>query len=77
MNDILKVALDRRAELHEEVTRIEDFIRMADKLLRHVQPVAEPVDALPASGQAPPAVRDMTPGVTRMNLMRRPAAAVG
>ncbi len=38
MTDVLKIAQDRRAELREEVARIDDFIRMADSLMRKVPP---------------------------------------
>ena len=34
MTDVLKIALDRRAELHEEVARLDEFIRMAEALIR-------------------------------------------
>lgn len=37
MTDVLKIALDRRAELHEEVARLDDFIRMAETLIRASQ----------------------------------------
>lgn len=50
MTDVVKIALDRRAELHEEVARIDEFIRMADILLRKANPGdedAEPADRDP------------------------------
>ena len=37
MTDVLKIALDRRAELHEELTKLDDFIRMAEALIRGSQ----------------------------------------
>ena len=37
MTDVLKIALDRRAELHEEVARLDEFIRMAEALIRTSQ----------------------------------------
>lgn len=37
MTDVLKIALDRRAELHEEVTKLDEFIRMAETLIRASQ----------------------------------------
>lgn len=37
MTDVLKLALDRRAELHEEVARLDEFIRMAETLIRTSQ----------------------------------------
>lgn len=37
MTDVLKIALDRRAELHEEVEKLDEFIRMAEMLIRTAQ----------------------------------------
>ena len=84
MADVLKLAMDRRTELHAEVVRIEDFIRMADSLLRNAQPHSEAAETVaevetmhgdePAHRDAPVAAA-MAPGVTRMNLMRRGMAA--
>lgn len=37
MTDVLKIALNRRAELHEEVARLDEFIRMAETLIRSSQ----------------------------------------
>ena len=34
MTDVLKIALDRRAELNEEISKLDDFIRMAEMLIR-------------------------------------------
>ena len=84
MADVLKLAMDRRAELHAEVGRIEDFIRMADSLLRKAQPHAEAAETVVEIDAAhgdelahrdAPAAAAMAPGVTRMNLMRRGMAA--
>lgn len=91
MTDVLKIALDRRAELHDEVARIDDFIRMADMLLRRLprgeqveddkglmardlSPAREPQGAVREQPAGDP--REVTTGVTRMNLMRRGPAAV-
>lgn len=35
MTDVLKIALDKRAELHEELAKLDDFIRMAETLIRN------------------------------------------
>jgi hypothetical protein len=83
MADVLKLAMDRRAELQAEVARMEEFIRMADSLLRNVHPRSAPGEAPPDAGEAhedatphqDTHVAAMTPGVTRMNLMRRGMAA--
>lgn len=37
MTDVLKIALDRRAELHEEIEKLDGFIRMAESLIRASQ----------------------------------------
>lgn len=34
MTDVLKIALDRRAALHEELSKLDDFIRMAEGLIK-------------------------------------------
>ncbi len=42
MTDVLKIALDRRAELHEEVAKLDEFIRMAEVLIRTSQQLPVP-----------------------------------
>ena len=37
MTDVLKIAIDRRAELHEEIAKLDEFIRMAEQLIRTSQ----------------------------------------
>ena len=37
MTDVLKIALDKRAQLHEEVAKLNEFIRYAESLLRTAQ----------------------------------------
>ena len=37
MTDVLKIALDRRAQLHDEVAKLNEFIRYAESLLRTAQ----------------------------------------
>lgn len=49
MTDVLKIALDRRAELSDEVAKLDEFIRMAESLMRvsnrtPEEPVAAPAD---------------------------------
>lgn len=34
MTDVLKIALDRRAELVDEISKLDEFIRMAEELIR-------------------------------------------
>lgn len=91
MTDVLKIALNRRAELHEEVTRIDEFIRMAEILRRAETP--EPVVRdleLPRevydAFREPPTLMPhevatgkaagVSAGISRMNLMRRGPASV-
>jgi len=45
MTDVLKIALDRRAELHEEVAKLDEFIRMAESLINAGNGSIESVDA--------------------------------
>ena len=49
MTDVLKIALDRRAELHEEIEKLDNFIRMAESLIRSSQQrvVHTPTDEMP------------------------------
>ena len=44
MTDVLKIALDRRAELHDELAKLDDFIRMAEALIRQSQKRALEMD---------------------------------
>src|SRR5690606_20145758 len=79
MTDVMKLAMDRRAELHKEVSRIDDFIRMADTPMRKSDTDSEPGeetrDEADDTSDAPS--RETATAVTRMNLLRRgtPAAA--
>ena len=43
MTDVLKIALDRRNKLHDEIKKLDEFIRMAEALMRveGTAPVAE------------------------------------
>ncbi|MEM6663001.1 MAG: hypothetical protein AAF666_12575 [Pseudomonadota bacterium] len=47
MTDVLKIALARRAELSDEVAKLDDFIRMAEALIRNnrTDAPASPSDA--------------------------------
>lgn len=42
MTDVMKFALERRAALNEEVEKLDDFIRMAESLIRESQHKAVP-----------------------------------
>lgn len=78
MTDVIKIALDRRAELQEEVTRIHEFIRTAESLLRGPQLRAEPAGTLEAFGQnSAAAPREISPGATRIEILRRGPAVAG
>ena len=37
MADALKIALDKRAKLHEEVAKLNDFIRFGEGLIREAE----------------------------------------
>lgn len=59
MTDVLKIALDRRAQLHKEVAKLDEFIRMAETLMSNSQGIA-PVQSTQSSdsaSQAEPAMR--------------------
>lgn len=45
MTDVLKLAIDRREKLQQEVAKLDEFIRMAHSLLRGAQ-------ATPASAES-------------------------
>jgi hypothetical protein len=66
MTDVLKIALDRRAELHDEVAKLDEFIRMAESLMRASNRVPE----APAS-EPEVTVDPDEPAQTRPNLLRR------
>lgn len=40
MADVLKIALDRREKLQQEMEKLDDFIRMAESLIRSAPPHA-------------------------------------
>ncbi|MEM8792931.1 MAG: hypothetical protein AAGE80_15030 [Pseudomonadota bacterium] len=40
MTDVMKIALERRAQLTEELARIDEFIRMAESLVQDGSPLA-------------------------------------
>lgn len=55
MTDVIKIALDRRAQLSAELSRLDDFIRMAESLVQEQTPRDGSVTApLSDSGMAPP-----------------------
>ncbi|MEM0945612.1 MAG: hypothetical protein AAGI70_16880 [Pseudomonadota bacterium] len=54
MTDVIKIALQRRAELSAELSRLDDFIRMAESL---VQDAGSPAMAPPMQSNVTP-VRD-------------------
>ena len=87
MTDVLKIAIERRAQLQEEVAKLDDFIRMAETLM------STPVEAAAASVAMPqaapePMVRTATrrpqesetaeaADVPRPSIIRRSANAAG
>lgn len=82
MTDVMKIARDRRAELHEESARLDEFIRMADSLMRKAgertdsasDAASEPEGPAPLDQQG--TSRESVSGIARMNLMRRGPAAI-
>lgn len=66
MTDVLKIALNRRAELHEEVAKLDEFIRMAESLIRASNRTSDDkADAPAATEEAEEAAQP------RPNLLRR------
>ena len=45
MADVLEIAKDRRLELKQEVSKLDDFIRMAESLVRGDRPGARRDDS--------------------------------
>jgi len=63
MTDVLKIALSRRAELNDEVAKLDEFIRMAESLMRASNRMPEDTDEAEAETED-----SATP---RPNLLRR------
>ena len=55
MTDVVKIARKCQAQLSAEIARLDEFIRMADKLLKYEQS---------ASGKDQSADQDVTDGLT-------------
>lgn len=55
MTDVLKIAVQRRAALQEEIAKIEDFIRMAEALMREPASSAAALDEAPTDAPVRPA----------------------
>ena len=75
MTDVLRIALERRDRLHDEVEKLDEFIRVAEELItfgRSRDP-AEARIAGPAiiEAEAPDGETEDVFGPMRMNLMRR------
>lgn len=87
MTDVLKIALDRRAELHDEVEKLDQFIRMAETLIRKSQDTAPiPMESMaPRDSSAEASMRQTgrrgsdqaaeSTDVPRPSIIRRGAAA--
>ena len=59
MTDVLKIALERRSKLQDEVDKLDDFIRMAETLIRNGGAPAQMPASAPAATPAPsPAVAE-------------------
>lgn len=64
MTDVLKIAIERRAKLQDEVAKLDDFIRMAETLMSTPQEAASPA---PMATPAPstPAAASLTESMVR------------
>ena len=51
MTDVLRIALDRRNKLHDEIKKLDEFIRMAEALVRAEGPGS--VSPAPITSAAP------------------------
>lgn len=67
MTDVLKIALERRAKMQEEVDRLDDFIRTAESLISNGGSVATMAPAAQPAPAPEPAPAEATP----MTLSRR------
>ena len=65
MTDVLKIALERRSKLQEEVDKLDDFIRMAEGLIRGGGAPAQMPAAAPAAAPAPSPATSETPSETK------------
>ena len=54
MTDVLKIALERRNKLHDEIRKLDEFIRMAEALMRvdGTAPAPEAMPEVPAAAAA-------------------------
>lgn len=75
MSDILKVALDRRASLHEEAAKLNEFIRYGESLMRTVQNAETTMFEAPQMANEPraDAAEPATTDVQRPGINRRSA----
>jgi len=90
MTDVLKIAIERRTQLQDEVAKLDDFIRMAETLMSapgDVQMPAMPggmpqvapepaVRSAPRRAQEPEAAVESA-DVPRPSIIRRSANAAG
>lgn len=91
MTDVLKIAIERRAQLQDEVAKLDEFIRMAETLMSGTQEIPAMPEALEAKvasqTSSEPTVRtamrraqdDAGDGtdVPRPSIIRRSANAAG
>ncbi len=87
MTDVLKIAIERRTQLQDEVAKLDDFIRMAEALMS--SPVEAPAASVAMPQAAPePMVRTASrrsqeteaaesADVPRPSIIRRSANAAG
>ncbi|MEL6477470.1 MAG: hypothetical protein AAFR17_09090 [Pseudomonadota bacterium] len=74
MTDVIKIALQRRAELSAELNRLDDFIRMAESLVQdHGQAAAQQPATPPKTDTVQPTSAEPDPqGVPLRNPTARP-----
>lgn len=76
MTDILKIALDNRAKLHEEAAKLNEFIRYGELLLAKARDAESNVAPMPpraASGEAAQPMDESSTDIPRPDLVRRGA----
>lgn len=90
MTDVIKIAMERRSKLQDEIAKLDEFVRMAEALVRQQQgtsaqspapaPVlasapSEPAASATPAAAAPAAEKSGTKDVPRPSIIRRGLAA--
>lgn len=74
MTDVLKIALDRRSELEDEIGKLDAFIRMAEELVQmsNQKHAGDVEDAMPPTARQRPATVQTPEPVVRTQSRRGP-----